>query len=361
MKDKVKLLFVNPHQFGHTAGYYYYSKYLRSEFDVTYLGFDEGLKKLSLSGISVIYIHQRKNKFLRVFSFLYEAIRETYKSEYNILYVFSFYFSFIIGMFSRGTKKIIDIRTYSVATNPRKRYLLNKIINFNTVFFSRAIILTNDMRDLLKISSSKIHYLPLGAEKYFDGIHLFDELRLLYVGALNTRNVSQSIEGLSMFLKQNNFKVNISYKIVGFGNKGEEDRIRESIDKNGLKEFVTFEGRRNYDEIPYYFRNCNIGISWIPKTPVFDLQPATKTIEYIMSGLFCMATSTKGNRDLITSANGILFEDTPADFALALDYVYKNRHKFNSMRIRETMEEFTWENLVSKNLLPFLKTLAEKN
>lgn len=358
MEHKGKLLFINPHQFGHTAGYYYYCKYLRSHYDITYFGFDEGLRKLVVAGTNVIYVQQKKNKILRILTFLYKSIRESYTYKYDILYVYSFYFSFIIGLFARKSRKLLDIRTYSVSANPFKRSLINKLLRFNTIFFNKIIVLSPDLMKQLKIAPIKYHYLPLGSEKYFGGNHTFDELRLLYVGALNTRNVHHSIEGFYFFLERSNFKSNISYTIVGFGNIHEEDAIRESIKKHGLREYVSFEGRRSYDELAEYFKNCNIGISWIPKNPVFDLQPATKTFEYLMSGLFCMATSTKANKDFINDENGILFNDNAHDFADALEEVYKNKNKFDSAKIRETVKEYSWQSLVENNLLPFLKSLS---
>jgi len=357
MSDKEKLLFINPHQFGHTAGYYYYCKYLRTEYDIKYLGFDERLKKLVMAGTNVIYIQQKKNKILRILNFLYNSIRESYRCNYDILYVYSFYLSFIIGLFAKKSRKILDIRTCSVSANPLKRRLINRLLSFNTLFFDRVIVLSPDLIKGLIINPLKYHYLPLGSEKYFGENHTFDDLRLLYVGALNTRNIYQSIEGLYFFLERNNFKPHISYTIVGFGNIHEEDTIRESIDKYGLKEYVVFDGRRSYDELPEYFEKCNIGVSWIPKTSVFDQQPATKTFEYLMSGLFCMATSTKANKDLINNSNGILFNDNAHDFADALEDVYKNKNKYDSARIRETVKEYSWQNLVENNLLPFLKSL----
>lgn len=134
MSDKEKLLFINPHQFGHTAGYYYYCKYLRTEYNIKYLGFDEGLKKLVMPGTNVIYIQQKKNKILRILNFLYNSIRESYRCNYDILYVYSFYLSFIIGLFAKKSRKILDIRTCSVSANPLKRRLINRLLSFNTLF-----------------------------------------------------------------------------------------------------------------------------------------------------------------------------------------------------------------------------------
>ena len=77
-----------------------------------------------------------------------------------------------------------------------------------------------------------------------------------------------------------------------------------------------------------------------------------------MSGLFCMATSTKANKDLINNDNGILFNDNAHDFAKALEEVFLNKSKFDSTKIRETVKEYSWQNLVENNLLPFLKSLS---
>jgi hypothetical protein len=354
---KKKILFINPHQFGHTTGYYYYCQYLKTSFDITLICLDEGLKKLDICGVKIIYISRKKNKFNRLFFFILDSVKETYKLNYDVVYVYSFYFSFIISLFSRKSKKILDIRTGSIATNQCKRFLFNNLIKLNTFFFSRVIILSNDLIDLLKINKSKCHLLPLGAEKYFDGIHTFNDMKLLYIGALNTRNVAQSVEGVYYFLRNNHFKFNISYKIIGFGNPFEEELLIETIEKLKLKNYVVFEGRKNYEELPDYFQNSNIGVSWVPITPAFNYQPATKTFEYILSGLFCMATSTKANRDLINNKNGILFKDTPEAFAEALEEVFKLKNSISSVQIQKTLEGFSWQELIHYNLTPFLKSL----
>lgn len=357
MSNKKKILFVNPHQFGHTTGYYYYCQYLKSEFDISFICFDKGLEKFKLDGVKVKYIHQKKNKLIRILYYLFKAVAETYKSEYSSIFVYSFYFSFIIGIFSRSKIKILDIRTGSISTNSKKRKLQNKFIKFQSLFFHKLIVLSKDLINLLKIPKSKSHLLPLGSEVFFEGEHNFEKLDLLYVGALNTRNIRQTVEGLYFFLKQVDFKIAPNYTIIGFGNNIEIEILKTTIKKYNLENYVSFEGRKNYKELPPYFENCNIGISWIPVTPAFNLQPATKTFEYILSGLFCIATSTKANKDLINSENGILCEDTPEAFAEALEKVYVDKSKFSSTQIRQTLEDYTWQNLVINNLLPFLNRL----
>jgi glycosyltransferase involved in cell wall biosynthesis len=357
LNTKDKILIVNPHQFGHTTGYYYYCQYLQSEYEITYICFDEGLKKLLIRGIRVIYLPPKHNKIIRLLSFISHSIKESYKCKYDIIYIYSFYFSFVISLLSRKSKKILDVRTGSISKNPIKRYIFNIIIKFNTIFFRKVIVLSNDLISLLKLKWSKCHLLPLGSQKYFCGAHSFEEINLLYVGALNTRNISQTVEGFHMFLQKNNLKTKISYRIVGFGNIIEEKSLIKSIEKFGLKDYITFEGRKNYEELPYYFEECNIGISWIPITPTFNFQPATKTFEYLMSGLFCIATATKANKDIINSINGLLIKDTPSDFVNALEEVIKNKDLLSSTQIRMTIEEYSWQNLVINNLIPFLKGL----
>jgi len=43
--------------------------------------------------------------------------------------------------------------------------------------------------------------------------------------------------------------------------------------------------------------------------PYYDCQPATKTFEYILSGMVCIATSTYENKKLINNINGVLCND----------------------------------------------------
>ena len=74
--DKKKLLFINPGQFGYQAGYYYYCKYLKDDFDITFICRDRELKKVTLDGVKVIYISFKGNKIKRYYRWLKAVIIE---------------------------------------------------------------------------------------------------------------------------------------------------------------------------------------------------------------------------------------------------------------------------------------------
>src|SRR5699024_2778090 len=145
----------------------------------------------------------------------------------------------------------------------------------------------------------------------------FSTLNLLYVGTLNNRNITQTIEGLSIFLKNNPKVKNITtYDIVGDGD--EYSQLMALVDKLSLNHIVKFHGRVPHFKLKMFFDRCNVGISYIPITEYYNYQPPTKTFEYILSGIPCIATQTFENQSLVVADNGILCEDTPVGFSKAL-------------------------------------------
>jgi len=126
-----------------------------------------------------------------------------------------------------------------------------------------------------------------------------------------------------------------------------------------MNNVITLYGRIPHFELQPFFDKCNIGVSYIPMTEYYEFQPPTETFEYILSGMVCIATDTNENRLLISKENGVLCEDNPESFANALDYVYYNRQNYNSETIRNSLKDYTWENIVNKYLIPILNKLED--
>jgi len=355
---KKKLLIINPNQFGYYAGYYYYCKYLKDKYDITFVCLDRGLKKIEMAGVAVKYLSFNMNKIKRLFLFITTSIKETYNKRYDLVFTVAFKFCFLIGMFSKCKNVILDIRTGSLSKNSLKRKIDNNLIFIKSLFFKKVTILSESLRERLKIRKNKTHILPLGSEIYFNNSHSFNEINLLYVGTLNIRNIDQTVEGFARFCRNFKYKIPMSYKIIGFGKPKEEAKVIYSIKRNNLSDVVQFLGRKNYNELKPYFDSCNIGVSYIPITDYFQCQPATKTFEYILSGMVCIATKTYENSKLINNRNGVLCDDTPESFARALEQVYNRRDTFHSDQIRNTLKNFTWENIVENNLKMFLKEVV---
>ena len=108
-------------------------------------------------------------------------------------------------------------------------------------------------------------------------------------------------------------------------------------------------------ELKEFFDHSNVGVSFVPMTPMYNYQPPTKTFEYINSGLFCIATQTFANSEVITSTNGILIPDNAENFCNALQKFIQNKEKISDKEIRNTGQAYLWKNIVEQQLLPALK------
>ena len=90
---------VNTGQFGYQAGYSFYAKYLRDDFNVSVISYDFGLPKIKLDNINIIYI-DGKNKILRFINYLIFLF--TNLNKFQIIFISYFKFCSIIPIFSRN-------------------------------------------------------------------------------------------------------------------------------------------------------------------------------------------------------------------------------------------------------------------
>ena len=116
----------------------------------------------------------------------------------------------------------------------------------------------------------------------------------------------------------------------------------EKIDK-----IIIFAGQIPHDKIKPYFDLHNIGVSYIPKTEYFDVQPPTKTFEYLLSGMPVIATDTLENKRVICSKNGVLINDTAEAFYQGLVRIYTDKNNFDSISIRNSSMQYTWYKIVN--------------
>lgn len=348
-----KILIVNSNQFGYHTDYYYYAKYLKESHNVHYICYDRKRKKIDLPDINITYLKFPRIRLLRSLYFLISVLNYSNKNNFDIVLADYFKLVFFLGLFSKGKIKILDIRSGSLKQNKFLRKLDNFNIYLASLTFNKVTVISEGLANVLKLRNFTL--LPLGSDIYYDGVHSFESLKLLYVGILNKRNIVETIEAINLFKIANN-KISITYDIIGFGNENEELKIKNAIKKYKLDKIITFHGRKTILESRIFFKKCNIGISHIPVTPWYDNQPATKTFEYILSGMICLGTNTSENKKIINDVNGVLYEDTSKALYNALIFTWENIGVYNSSRIRSTLLEFTWENIVNERLLPLLKS-----
>jgi glycosyltransferase involved in cell wall biosynthesis len=360
MSDKKKLLIINGAQFGHSSGHYFYCRYLSDKFTIRYICYDRGLNRLTLDGVDVHYVSFRGSKLHRSLRFLSECVRQSIFIKPDILFVTYFIPCFLLALFCKSKKRILDIRTGSLNRNRIFRKLENFRIFFQSLFFSHVVILSESMRNKLFLSTKKSRIVPLGSELIVERNHDFAEINLLYVGALDDRNITETIKGIQLFFEKNEIKtIELSYTIIGFGSESETIKIENSILENSLSDFVKFKGRKTSEELVPFFELSNIGVAYIPRTPWYDCQPTTKLFEYMLAGMPVIATKTSENRLFVDETNGVLINDTPEDFCNGLTNIFNRRNSFNSHKIRKSVEAYTWENIVNTNLKPFLLGLIE--
>ena len=319
-----KILIINKSQFGyHTDYYYFFNKYLRSDFLITNLCMNYSLPKIDLPGVDVKYVNRHRMKLVRSFHFIWRIAREIRLSHYDLILIYYFNFCSVLRLLFNNKLFILDIRTSSIHKNYMTRFMWNLKLCIELKFFRNCTVVSESLAKRIGLKQGSYHLLPLGAEEISSVKKNYNEINLLYVGTFVNRNIWETITGLNYFYQEFSDRVEITYTIIGFGKHEDEEQIRESIHKFNLKGIVNFIGQVPYTRLKYFFDQCNIGVSYIPVTNYFNCQPSTKTFEYIMSGLFCIATDTNENRKAITAENGILCRDTPESFYDALKKLFE--------------------------------------
>ncbi|HBC30101.1 MAG TPA: hypothetical protein DC024_02480 [Clostridiales bacterium] len=354
-KMKQKLLIINKDAFGYHVDTYKYCQYLRKKYDITYICIEPKEEKIeSLDGVKVIYTTNKPPLKLRA------AIYIVYCTFFALFYKGKIFVKFFlrsdfIKRMLFWKKMILDIRTLGIVPIEEKRREFDARLIKTCNYYDHISIISEGVRDKMHIDNSKTSILPLGADVISNINKNFDQINLLYVGTLNGRRIDDTIKGYKLFSEKypdNKF----TYDIIGNGNNNELEKISELIGDFKLSDRICLHGFIPNNKLKPFFDKCNVGVSYIPMTEYYDHQPPTKTYEYILSGLFTIATSTHCNKEVINSINGVLIEDNPESFSQALKYIYLNRN-FDSNNIRNTLLEHTWKRIVNNKLIPILEKI----
>lgn len=354
ISDK-KLLIINANQFGYSAGYHYYCRYLKKDFEIDFLCFDKGLAKVVEPGVNIIYRDFNQNKIKRLIGFIRYAIKLSRQKDYDAILCVYFKLAFLVGIMAKGQLRILDIRTGSLSDNKFNRWFHNRMILFSTLFFHKITVLSKRLANLLKLPSRKTTILPLGADILDTSPKVYDKMHLIYIGTLHKRNIDRTIDGFAGFYNKYFTKISLRYDIIGFSHKAEDmEKILQTIERHNFKGIVCFHGRKNHQELKQYLKNATIGVCFVPQTPFYDVQPSTKVLEYALSGLVTIATNTSENRPLINDRNGVICQDNADSFCRCLEKIYSNLVHYDESEIRNSQMTFRWIKIVENTLLPLL-------
>lgn len=347
-----RIIIVSPRQFGYQTDYLKYCEYLKNSNEVVFFTLDQGEKKISSNGVCVKYSKiSSRFKLLGEICFILKVVLYIMTHRGEVMIAYGSHCS-IYKRLLPWRKMVVNFRTVSVAYDPEQRKKENERFRKESLLFDRIIMISEEGASQIGFDKSKLAVVSLGADIISSTHKDFEPLRLLYVGTLYNRDIIKTIDGFYKFLSQMAVE-NIHYDIVGDGE--ERELLRNRIEELNIQQYVTLHGKKPYDELKYYFDKCNIGVSFIPITDWYEYQPPTKTFEYCLSGLFCIATATAANSRVINETNGILIQDTSDAFADALTEIYKNHSHINSNQIRLSMMQYTWPMIVNDQLIPALQ------
>ena len=347
-------------KFGFHVVSYYLSKYASEKHNVTYLGLtlDQTGESLSLPNVKVKE-HLCKPGLKGRKQMLSLLSDEVQSGEYDV--IFTQYFAGI-SMLKKtfcNENLIVDIRSGYLLKNPFKRYLLNGLLCKESKYLTENISINSKLLGhYLGFKSSEISELPLGADPVSINKRDFRTLRLIYIGTLSKRNIDITIIGLRHYINENPNHNIERYDIIGSGDI-EQKLILELIHEYNLSSIVRVHGYINRDRTGEFLQNANVGVSFVPITPYYDLQPVTKTFEFLLAGLPVLATATSQNKRFIDKSNGVLIEDDAENFSDGIKKIISAMKHYSSEGIQASSARYSWENIILDKYLPYIEKVAK--
>lgn len=352
MKVRRKLLIIDKHQFGSLTDTYKWCQYLAGKYDVTIVCFKASVNQF-FSGIRLLECPLLKSRILRGLYFVFRAIWRILWHRGPILVVY-FPGCTVFKRVFRHRKMLLDIRTLSIAKSDDVRKMQNRRLQDACMHYDGLSVISQGVADAIGIKDKSVDVLPLGSDVISVKQKSYvSKLSLLYVGTFDGRNMHQVIEGIALFHSRNP-NVDFSFDVVGDGHGTELYDLRNLVRKYELDEYVKLHGRIPITQLQPFFDACNVGVSYVPITEYYDNQPPTKTFEYVLSGLYTIATATLANKQIINHDNGLLILDTPDSFAQSLETVLLCRETFDEKKIRASLQDYTWDKIVANILVPIL-------
>ncbi len=350
---KRSVLFVSCLQFGTHTDTFKYCEHLRDRYNVTYLCLDQGLPRLLLSGVEVVYCNRKPFGKVELGLFL-DTLQLVRSRSFDVAFLRRTKFSFLLKLLCPAVPMVFDIRSGSIEASAVSRYFEDGLTWFNSLFFRHITVISRGLAKNLHLPR-KTHLLPLGADRSpVLARRRSGELRIIYVGTFKNRRLDMTIRGLRLFLDANP-GVRCRYTLIGFGPEGDIQRVREATTESGLEEVVSLGERIDHDQIGAVLAENDIGVAFTPRVPWYEHQPSTKVFEYLGAGLLCVATDNAANRAIVDERNGVLVGDTDAGFCAGLTWASAHLAEREPEAVADTIRDHSWAGIVENNLIPFLE------
>lgn len=300
-----------------------------------------------MNGIRVNYSSRKGNILQRNIRFIKQARTLIRRGSFDVVFVKYFRGCFLLPFLCSEKHFFhLDIDTGGISPNSIKRSMYNHILKFESRFYRKVSTISEGLREYLRLSDTTLIF-PLGADSIRVRRILKTRLSLLYVGVISNRNIIETVEGVRLFLKKRPL-ADIHYTIIGGAWNNEIDELSSKIESDKLENIIELYGYIPHSDLPGFYTIANAGVSYIPVRPWYEFQPATKTYEYLFSGMPVIATNTYENRQVINEKNGVLIDDNPESFASGLEIMYDTIDCFDENIIRTSVKDNEWENITLK-------------
>ncbi|MFK4391703.1 hypothetical protein CN563_10400 [Bacillus sp. AFS026049] len=347
-----KILIVPKSQYGYNTDYFKMANYLaKQNVLVDILCIDQGFKRIDPPhNVNVVYV-ERKSKGKNIINYIKNIINYIFnrRKEYNWIIVsgtiqFCGHIPILLKKFTPKTLWIMDIRTGAVVEDEWKRNLYDSSMTWSSKFFDHITIISDLLA--IKLKLDRYFLLPLGAEQIIDVSSKEvnkDQMNFIYIGTFDNRNIDNVIKAFDIFCSKFDNQIKNRFDIVGFSSNEEtQQTILETIENARNKDKIIFHGRKNHDEIITLFKEATVGFSYIPITDYYNVQPPTKTFEYIMNGVICIGTNTEANAQIINEKNGLLTNDDIDSVVEGIETVFNKLSSYNSLEVSRTVEDYSW-------------------
>lgn len=349
-------------------------------FDVSILAIsdtdEETFEVLDGKKIYRIPLNGEPNKRRTRLSFILKAVRFLNKHDFAIVHMESSckYFCLIKILTSSNAKFIYHSMSYPISSSHLKVVRRMIFLFVESLFMDRVIVQSEELREkLIGIRNLKrTGVVPVGFNRKFFYPIGENEKRmmrsslnipknhpvLVYCGVI--AKLRQLDRLIMAFEKVHRTCDDVKLLMVGDGDALEE--IKALARSLQIEKSIIFTGRIPHDEVVNYIGMADIGISYIPINENYNYNPPLKTFEYLACGLPTIATRTVSNCKIATDGfSGILVDDTPEAFAMAIISLLKDKNKqaFLRKNARKSIMAFDFGHLARSNLIPLYKSLLD--
>ena len=349
---KKTVLIIAPYQFGELSDCYYWAKYAKDDYNIVYFGYRQPNSKITQMQMDGVKIWQptkfKSVKLFGIFFYLRIILYIIMHKIKNVIICNMPKAEILVKLF-KHRNIILDIRTMSVDSSAQIRKHADDCTRTRARQFRRVSAISKGVINSLHLSSCNL--LPLGAEELSNTNKVFDKLRLMYIGTLNGRKLDVFLEGLLLY-KQKYSQI-FTFDIIGTGD--EETTKQISCVAKKIGEEVVIHGYKNHQESKPFFDSCNVGVCFVPMTPYFEHQPATKLYEYTLSGMAVVATNTYAIKHDFCEKFGVLTNDNAESVCEALYRLSQIMNTFQSNEIVKASQSFHWKYIVNDCFKPLFQ------